>query len=87
MWVRKLQKFAIFHIFGDVMVFSVTISVVSFSLYYWASKDIFGPDVTAFNKSHFALYFGTYVAKYVLIYTDRKCHICLLSRRNYNTNI
>ena len=49
MWVRKIQTFAIFHIFGDVMVFTVTISVVSFSLYDWANQDKIGPDVTAFN--------------------------------------
>ena len=84
MWVRRLQKLAIFHIFGDIMVFLVTISVVSFSLYYWASHGTIGPDVTAFNKNYFALYFGTLD---LINCCNRECNICFLRRWHHNTHL
>ncbi len=59
-WIRKLQKFAYFHIFGDIMVILVTLTVVTFSLYYLVHTNDghIQPNFQVFNSSHFSLFFG-----------------------------
>lgn len=61
MWVRKLQKFAYLHLFGDIMVVLVTVTVVGFSLYYIfdENKGKIQPNFEVFNSSRFSLFFGT----------------------------
>ena len=57
-WVRQLERLAFFHIFGNLMVILVMITVVVFSAYNISEKDGIDPDVVAFNPSDFSLYFG-----------------------------
>lgn len=39
LWIRKLSKFAYFHLFGDIMVVLVTLTVVSFSVYFMIDEN------------------------------------------------
>jgi hypothetical protein len=59
--VRKIEKFALFHIFADIMIMAALIVITYFAIVTLKGHDWnFGPDIVAVNTSSFLSFIGNF---------------------------
>lgn len=60
-WVRKLQKFARFHVFADFTVLTALFVILCYTCVYYGDAGGFSHDIEPFNDSNFLIFVGTAV--------------------------
>jgi amino acid permease len=75
-WVRKIEKFALFHIFADLMILA-TVTVVAYYAFVKLNDNNgeLGPDIVPINTSNFLSFIGR---RYQLMLRNG----CICFRRN-----
>lgn len=58
-WVRKIQKFARYHVFADIALLITLVVVVVYAVANVAQKGSFATDVEMINKNNYLIFLGT----------------------------
>jgi proton-coupled amino acid transporter len=58
-WVRKIQKFAKFHVFADIAIGLTICVIVVYTFMFYQEQKGFSEDVTPINQDKYFVFFGT----------------------------